>query len=364
MSIPANYLTESSLPAGLQNCIALLISNQATANGINAQPTLPIERFPKLSEIQGRARLCAENYLSLANELKSALIAAATGFSNEFSSKPKEEMFCRLADQYTGLAKGPDEKTQIAKELLIPINKLKENIASHQADMGKLISDIKLLATGARTVADEFSGLTQAACKSLQEEEMASIQASINTVLSSIQKDNDIIVKGAVQKFVPILNTIVAAFSTLTSRRGGNLSSNTNRNMEVLTSNVNKYKEMNKKQEAAFQDVQTQIDAYRELMSQLEEDRLIYALLCTLDIQMELFWEQLNALAAALTDLDNSWKALSDNLASLIGQLESGSDEKNLAAWYSQAVQEWAEIHEQATNLQEMGEIKVENLVG
>lgn len=193
---------------------------------------------------------------------------------------------------------------------------------------------------------------------------MASIQASINTVLSSIQKDNDIIVKGAVQKFVPILNTIVAAFSTLTSRRGGNLSSNTNRNMEVLTSNVNKYKEMNKKQEAAFQDVQTQIDAYRELMSQLEEDRLIYALLCTLDIQMELFWEQLNALAAALTDLDNSWKALSDNLASLIGQLESGSDEKNLAAWYSQAVQEWAEIHEQATNLQEMGEIKVENLVG
>jgi len=324
------HLTIETLDQAIKSVVAQLACIQAPSNAIVAQPDLHIKGLPTLPKLQSTARNISDSFLGQVGDILGNIRDTIVLFDNEYS---------RLYDKLLQFAEAYENNStpeKQAKELIEGIVLLKRIIEADDPKRQLTYGNIQSLTNAAAGFSQNFYSIVKKAEKDLGPDVTNALQAQVNTVFDKIQEDNNTLSKGVVEDIKPIFDMIVAAISSASSK-GEQQQEQVQRNSEIMSASIKKIKDVDAKQKAAMEDVDAQIKRYKELLLQLERDKLEYVLVCSLNAQIINLNTQLPVLLSFWENFQASWKSLINGLDSLKEHLSEGKPEKELVEQLHQA---------------------------
>lgn len=337
------HLSTQNLMEKLRPCMAQLVNLQAVTNGLVSQNDIQVAQLPGLPKQQATARTLAQNYLDqvggIIGNIRDTTVAYQQAYSTYYSKLQK------ITSEY----EEGSNKAKSAKELTEGLSLLENYIKADKPKRQLLLGNITALSSATQSITNNFVSLKKKVDATLGPDVTNAIQSQINSIFNQINEDNKTISKGVVDDIKPIFDAIVAVIST------GQKGDEDSRNSEIIAASIKKIKDVDAKEKKAMEDVATQITNYKALLLKLEKDKLEYALVCSINIQIELFHKDLSKLQLAMKGYDNAWDDIMNDLTQLKEHLSDMAPEKELINQLKEAKSQWIALSTEAESFLKVG---------
>jgi len=341
-----NNLISKNLAEDFSNAIAGLTSIQAITNGLVTQPELSLSELPNFPSYQKETRKLAHKYLSQAPEVMAELSVFISAYSNEFQALEKH--LSELANQSETNADNSSNDS-----LRQGFQVLGKTINLDHTKRIRLLSNMTNLEKEVELSLANYQKVFQKAEKELGPKKINSIKTQATAVFQKIQADNETIAKGATEDIVPILKSVAAVIMTSEDEGAAEETA------EVVVTSISQINEATKKQKEAMDDVQIQIQRYKELMSSLKAAELTFGIVCSIAAQLKLFADELAKLNHHIQVYNKCWENLKTGLSDLQEELSQGTI-TSLPKQIVEAQTFWVNMKKEANKLGNIGLIKFE----
>ncbi|HRW05440.1 MAG TPA: HBL/NHE enterotoxin family protein [Caldilineaceae bacterium] len=365
-TLQTNALSVHALQIAVEEIAATDILLQMYANGLAAQPDLPIPQAPTLpTHQQALRKTIDQSYIQGVEPATFQCYADISAYCNEFN------VFCGKLEQlgYQLSAGDTNHTTQravaneLSQALLVFIKVIQTNLSTNQQTMGLATS----LQQSMAALQKQFDADLQLVETLFHQGEIADLQAAVNAEFDAINKDNQQIANGAVKGLKPVLEIMLGVVKAAGKILGGGGTAesapppeNGDDTFDLFIEGVKDAKHVNAELDAIVDDVNRRIVAYGQLLMTLKMDQSRYALVQAL-VQRVTAMSRASANSVdAFTKLHQGWQSLADHLQELIVRLNDGAATgSEIITALQTAKDEIQQLHSTVQYLQELGQLPV-----